>query len=256
MGRTTILWGEEVLTDPDTFDHIPQDLFPYIIKNKLELPLFEQQLVPKFPCFGYLWQDENGVCPQEACKLREGCEKTYTEYQESFVPKENLVREVKKTPKHVDFTKKYKNPADQKYQRKGYRYKDAKIDVFIVLFKMLVGFPRRMPSAFHSRDKDYFVETYGKFAYTMNTTNHGFFYKLKLVVRIWNGKGKTLSIDVSPNIYKLAVKYGFKGKKKELTDTVKLKSGKCEYRLYCKTAADVEVVAKAVKTSLKLKVKQ
>lgn len=249
MSRSKILFGDEVITDPDGLNHIPQDFFPYILQSKLELPLNLQRLINKFPCFGHQFNNQDGVCPEQQCKLRESCESTYNNYHNSFIEPEKLLKQVPRKSKVLDLTK---TPVRKAYT--DYKYKEAKKDVLILLFKMLLGFPKKMPNAFRTKN-NFLVEQYGKFAYTETKSFTTFYYKLIPVVRFWHGTGKRLTIDLAKNIHNLALKHNLKSKTQELTKTIKDKSGsKIKYRAYCYTANELEIIAKATRTSLKLKV--
>lgn len=247
--RTKFFYGKIEPPDNFTIADVPPDWVPYIIRNKLELPLFLQSILHLHPCFGYSWVDDKGICQEELCQLRDQCEKTYKDYQDQFIPKKNLIKNVKKQQKTIDInTTSFK----LKGKRQEYKYNTNKIDVLILLFLSLTGNPQKLPSAWHFRTRNIYVD---KYTYSCTKSFHSFYYKNKLVLRIWNGKGKRLTVDLTPNIYKVFEKRGYTGGFKLLSQGMIQKSGLCRYRCYIYSAKDMELLAKCVRISLKLKVK-
>lgn len=186
------------------------------------------------PCFGLLWEDENGVCPESACQLRNDCRTVF----ESVALEESLGST---------------SPKPATHERNGYVSLGRSVDTFVRQFVHTLKYPPELPSNWSYRTMRAKQYDIGKFCIVKTASYHAVFVEHAMVCRFWTNAASYGMLDI---VLELVPDYKIMGfdigkiPEKSLT-----KSRPCEYRTYVTSEEDATLMAEQLRITYKLDAK-
>jgi hypothetical protein len=265
--------------------HSQPAFVPAIRATQKSLSQEDANLIEEQKCFSWLWEDEDGVCPEDGtdtdengkpnlCHLRASCQAVWNQVQT-----EKAARAKQKKSKTVDgqlLTAKQKKRAlkvernkweGKKYQRKGYEDLGRPVDSFVSAFVGALEDPPVLPRIFNSTN---FKEKYGKLGactITQTASYHGVYHKGVLVARLWTNAANAAIIDVVPEMVPALTKASTNGgtepsgyrwitKPEKATPTTMRKIRPCTHRVKVRSADAAAEVALQLKRKFRWRKKK
>lgn len=204
------------------------DNFTKLVKiAKDKLPTKLATLVDNTTCFGILWEDSNGVCPEMECALRDSCRTVFTE-----TAKLNYVEEEKSVI------------APRQYERTEYVSVGRPIDEIARQFVHSLGYPQELPLNwnYHKMRK----KVYGKFNLVKTASYHGVFLNYNLSCRLWTNAATFGILDCSLEIAASLKDKGFSVS--PIPEKNLAKSKPLTHRVYLKNIQDAELAGTQIAT--------
>lgn len=161
-------------------------------------------------CFGWLWEDEFVVCPEDGkngnlCPLRESCKSIWNKVQIERVarakPKPEFgIRYGEEKKKRALKIERNKNKDNSRYDRLGYQNWNRPVDRLVDVFVQALGNPPVLPRIFNSVNFQTKYGYLGACAITQTANYHGVYHHGILVARFWTITGRTALVDVVPEV--------------------------------------------------------
>ena len=201
----------DVADDEESW-HAQKDFVPAVRLLQRSLTSARVQAIEEQKCFGWMWEDETGVCPEDGedgndlCALRESCQATWNSVQTRRVsrtkksngttaPKIGAVQKLR----DLGVTRS-KWQGTGKFERKGYEPQDRPVDEMVAAFMAALDHPYELPRIFNAAN---FKEKYGKYGSCMvakTASYHSLYHKGVLVARFWTNAAGAAIIDIIPEV--------------------------------------------------------
>lgn len=224
---------------------IPEIFLPLIKEKCTQVEGKISILINKQPCFGHLWEDENGICPEFECVLREHCKEVYEKAKK--LHKEEINKPINTTivklfNKEIDLTKKRK-----KHERLGYLFKGTIADVLAHEFILSLGDPATLP---YNWSKYNYNENYGhlgRLLVSKTASFHAVLIEGIIVCRFWTNAKSIALVDVSQELEDLARSHGVEIV--VVSEKSKSKINPCVSRIHCTSVNRARQIATWIKTA-------
>lgn len=173
------------------------------------------EILEQVDCFGYLWKDQSGICPEEECCLRRYCEVTYDVAEKISNVEDVKVRPLPvKTviltkPEPVIVNKERKKPQENdKFYQRGYTAIGRPVDDLLRRFVHNVGYPKVLPKfwSFKNMRKGKYP---GKVHIAVTASYHTLFINDFFVCRFWGNAAKFALLDVVERVAEYLDDAGF-----------------------------------------------
>jgi len=188
-------------------------------KQKLTLPM--AKLADETPCFGILWEDESGVCPELKCQLRDDCEDLF-----------------KKIAQHAQLASTTElKPV--KHERAEYTPVGRTIDNLVRLFVHYLKYPKELPInwSYHKMKK----KEYPRYCLVKTASYHAVFVDYTMVCRFWTNAAAFGILDCVPELAIEFKNIGFQVG--QIPEKNMPKSKPCTHRIYILKEEDAEKAA-------------
>lgn len=208
---------------------IPISMIPLIQE---EMEKMEDKLLPVVydtPCFGILWEDESGVCPENDCVLRKNCSNIFNSqkaWELDIVASES--------------TKIKPN----KYERNEYASLGRSVDELIRIFVHTLGYPKELPKrwSYHKLARGEYKE---RVLMSKMASYHSLIVDQEMVCRFWTNAASYAIVDVSSKLATLLIEKKYNISK--IPEKSLIKSKPCQYRIYCLSEDDAALIANYIK---------
>ncbi len=252
-------------TEPDDNEeswHTQNDFAPSIHQLQESLPADQKENIEGQKCFGWLWEDETGVCPEDGqngdlCLLRSTCQVVWNQVQTQRAARANQKKRKVIAPKKERPSQSKKKASDQFYRR-GYEFYGRPVDTMAAAFMDALDDPPILPRIFNAANFDLKYGHLGPCTVTKTASYHGVYHRGTLVARFWTNAAKAAIIDIVPEVVVAATKVssvmGTDSKDNRLVSkpirvpsTMVKKSHPCTHRVKVRSTAAAIEVAKILK---------
>ncbi len=174
-------------------------------------------LIAKSTCFGHLWQDNTGPCPEAPhCDIAQQCERVYLQVREPkpVVPPEPAPAARPPTLSDPGAPKprrrgrppkvlrgKWKDTG--KYQRLGYQNVGRPVDQALAHFIQALGSPAALPKVWSPIHFEKKYAALGRLVISQTASYTSVIIDGNTVVRFWTNAGNCALIDVVPELFKV-----------------------------------------------------
>lgn len=226
---------------------LPETILP-IIDNLKSLETQQVcDLITQTECFGILWKDDAGVCPEMECTLRSRCQTVHEAAQEAQKDKYDPIPMRKST-----LSERVAEPVseDKKHERVGYAYQGRPVDEMVRVLVESLGSPTTLPKNWSPRHFQSKYKDLGRLLVSQTASYHVFLVDGVIVCRFWTNAANLALVDLSSHLLSYAQRNGvdtFDVPKNSVT-----KLHPCTGRIYCKDTIIAEALAKWIKDAYRL----
>jgi hypothetical protein len=188
-------------------------------------------LVDQTPCYGSLWQDDNGTCPELECAIRKPCQEVF----ESVQVNERIEQLEERHPEAI--------VVNTKYKKAQYTPLNRPVDLIVSSFKAGLGNPEYLPIdwSYHQLRRGDFE---GRLHLAATVNYHLVLIDGLIVCRLWTNAANCALVDLSQNMEKAVTKVGFSII--PISDKILKKIRPCTGRIYCYDSSSAENIAKLI----------
>lgn len=179
-------------------------------------------------CFGHLWRDASGICPEVNCAVRSYCRSVWEEV--------SSLKENKKIGRG-----KYRG--SNKYNRHGYVSLGRDVDVYVRLLTHLLGYPASLPKNWTRLNFNKKYSHLGNMLVAPTVNYHLFIYEGTTICRFWTNAVRVVLVDLSQELISQIKLVDPSREIIPIPASSVRKLAPCTGRTYCNSEADVEQLA-------------
>jgi hypothetical protein len=235
---------------------VPVEFVPFILKV---LPTLDPSLAKQVPgssCFGHMWTDEEGTCPEEECNLRAHCETLYNEvrFPQTVITPKKVAAPPTPVPAPTVGTpaaanrslaattpKRGKYKGTGKYERWGYHDLGRPVDQMIRMLVVALGEPKELPKNWSPVHFERGLYKDHRITIARTASYHTFLVDGKTALRFWTNAAGNAIVDLSAAMVIAVKQAGIDVM--DISPAMQRKLAPCTGRIYCKDDKEAERLA-------------